>query len=203
MHFRRPRAPPGRGGASVKDVANDFLNARRVLVEAGELPPRTWAGYQQVGDLVVARLGRSRPAEDAGPGLKKSAEEDPPPGQGEEGGQAVRRRGGRPRVGAARRAAAGHAPSDAAISATLTLGTSRDGAGWGGALGGRMLRSHFPCANFNLLCHGRYGAGRLERSDCSSRKSDCWPCAPGRITPPDSPPGKERSKAGTSFSTSL
>jgi hypothetical protein len=62
---RKPR--PDAGAATVKDVANDFLNAKRALVDAGELSPRTWADYKQVCDLVVAHLGKSRPAEDAGP----------------------------------------------------------------------------------------------------------------------------------------
>jgi integrase len=62
---RKPRAEPG--AATVKDVANDFLNAKQALVDAGELSPRTFADYKQVCVLVVAHLGKSRLAEDAGP----------------------------------------------------------------------------------------------------------------------------------------
>jgi integrase len=62
---RRPR--PDTQGVTVKDVANDFLNAKQALVNAGELSPRTWADYKLVCDLVVAHLGKTRLADDAGP----------------------------------------------------------------------------------------------------------------------------------------
>jgi integrase len=62
---RKPR--PDQGAATVKDVANDFLDAKQALVDAGELSPRTWADYKQVCDLVVAHLGKSRRADDVGP----------------------------------------------------------------------------------------------------------------------------------------
>jgi integrase len=54
-------------GATVKDLVNDFLNAKRALVNGGELSPRTWTDYKQVCDLVVSTFGRSRLAADAGP----------------------------------------------------------------------------------------------------------------------------------------
>jgi hypothetical protein len=53
---RTPR--PDAGTATVKEVGNDFLNAKQALVDAGELSPRTWADYKQVCDLVVAPLGK-------------------------------------------------------------------------------------------------------------------------------------------------
>jgi integrase len=62
---RKPR--PDVGAVTVKDVADDFLNAKKALVDAGELSPRTWADYKQVCDLVVAHLGKSRLAGDVGP----------------------------------------------------------------------------------------------------------------------------------------
>src|SRR5262245_45911286 len=40
---RTPRPDPA--ALTVKYVANDFLNAKRQAVEAGELSPRTWADY--------------------------------------------------------------------------------------------------------------------------------------------------------------
>jgi integrase len=58
---------PEVGGTTVKDVANDFLNAKQALVDAGELSPRTWADYKQICVLVVAHLGKSRLASDVGP----------------------------------------------------------------------------------------------------------------------------------------
>jgi integrase len=62
---RKPR--PQQAGVTVKDVANDFLNAKQALVDAGELSPRTWADYKQVCDLVVAQFGKGRLASDVGP----------------------------------------------------------------------------------------------------------------------------------------
>ena len=62
---RKPRPDPG--AVTVKDVANDFLNAKQALVDAGELSPRTWADYKQVCDLVVAHLGKMRLVSDVGP----------------------------------------------------------------------------------------------------------------------------------------
>jgi hypothetical protein len=62
---RKPR--PAAGAATVRDLANDFLNAKQALVDAGELSPRTWADYKQVCDLMVAHLGKSRLASDVGP----------------------------------------------------------------------------------------------------------------------------------------
>src|SRR5918912_3452704 len=47
---RKPRPDPE--GLTVKDLANDFLNAKQALVDAGELSLRTWADYKQVCDLV-------------------------------------------------------------------------------------------------------------------------------------------------------
>src|SRR5262245_2105711 len=59
------RAPrPGTDAVSVKDIANAFLNAKQVLVGAGELSPRTWAEYKATADVIVRRLGKSRLAAD-------------------------------------------------------------------------------------------------------------------------------------------
>src|SRR5262245_1163329 len=55
---RKPRLDAA--SVTVKDVANDFLNAKQALVDAGELSPRTWADYKQVCVLVVAQLGKTR-----------------------------------------------------------------------------------------------------------------------------------------------
>jgi integrase len=62
---RKPR--PDADAVTVKDVANDFLNAKQALVDTGELSPRTWADYKLVCDLAVAHLGKSRRADDLGP----------------------------------------------------------------------------------------------------------------------------------------
>ena len=35
---------------TVKDLANEFLNAKQALVDAGELSPRTWGDYKTACD---------------------------------------------------------------------------------------------------------------------------------------------------------
>jgi integrase len=62
---RKPRPDPS--AVTVKDVANDFLNAKQALVDTGELTERTWADYKQVCEIVVAHLGKMRLSEDVGP----------------------------------------------------------------------------------------------------------------------------------------
>jgi integrase len=55
---RKPRSDPGT--ITVKDVANDYLNAKQKAVEAGELSPRTWADYKSIMDMLVEGLGKRR-----------------------------------------------------------------------------------------------------------------------------------------------
>src|SRR5262249_55675886 len=62
---RKPRPDPN--AVTVKDVANEFLNAKQAQVDAGELSPRTWHDYREVTDLVVAHLGKGRLVDDLGP----------------------------------------------------------------------------------------------------------------------------------------
>src|SRR5262249_9406124 len=45
---RKPRADLE--ALTVKEAANAFLNAKQALVDAGELSPRTWAGYKIAAD---------------------------------------------------------------------------------------------------------------------------------------------------------
>src|SRR5262249_15502872 len=52
---------------TVKDVANSFLNAKRDLLDAGELSPRTWAQYKETCDLLVQQLGKQRLVSELGP----------------------------------------------------------------------------------------------------------------------------------------
>jgi hypothetical protein len=66
LHSER-KLRPEVGGTTVKDVANDFLNAKQALVDAGESSPRTWADSKQLCVLVVAHLEKSRLASDVGP----------------------------------------------------------------------------------------------------------------------------------------
>jgi integrase len=61
----KPR--PEAGAATVKELCNDFLNAKQALVDGGELSPRTWDGYKTACDILVALLGKSRLVADLGP----------------------------------------------------------------------------------------------------------------------------------------
>lgn len=45
---------------TVKDACNAFLNAKQNLVNSGELSPRTWAGYKEAADEVIAAFGKRR-----------------------------------------------------------------------------------------------------------------------------------------------
>jgi integrase len=62
---RTPR--PDSGDLAVKDLCNAFLNAKREAVKAGELSPRTWAGYKSACDEAVAAFGKRRLVSDLGP----------------------------------------------------------------------------------------------------------------------------------------
>jgi integrase len=62
---RKPR--PDTGAATVKDVANAFLNHKRALLDAGELSPRTWADYKAASDLLISHCGKQRVVSDLGP----------------------------------------------------------------------------------------------------------------------------------------
>src|SRR5262249_60142685 len=59
----------------VKDACNAFLNAKQVLVDAGELSGRTWAEYKAMADELVAHAGKTRLVSDLRPddfaGLRK------------------------------------------------------------------------------------------------------------------------------------
>src|SRR5438445_8574186 len=55
---RKPREASE--GATVKEIANAFLNAKQAMVDAGELSPRTWEGYKQACDLLVSHVGKGR-----------------------------------------------------------------------------------------------------------------------------------------------
>src|SRR5262245_45121972 len=62
---RKPR--PGPDALTVKGAANDFLNGKQALVAAGELSPRTWAGYKIAADELVRHLGKARLVSDLDP----------------------------------------------------------------------------------------------------------------------------------------
>jgi integrase len=62
---RTPRPDPE--GLTVKDLANDFLNAKQALLGAGEITARTWWEYKATCDLVVSAFGKSRLVADLTP----------------------------------------------------------------------------------------------------------------------------------------
>src|SRR5262249_17224794 len=55
---RKPRE--AQDGFTVKDLSNRLLNVKQLVVDGGELSPRTWADYKGACDLVVSRLGKGR-----------------------------------------------------------------------------------------------------------------------------------------------
>jgi integrase len=62
------RTPRGEGNAAtVKEVANEFLNHKDALVKTGEIKKRTWLDLKETCDLVVSIFGKGRLVEDLGP----------------------------------------------------------------------------------------------------------------------------------------
>jgi integrase len=62
---RTPR--PEIEGLTVKDLANQFLNAKSASRDSGELTPRSWQDYKDACDLIVSHFGKGRLIEDIGP----------------------------------------------------------------------------------------------------------------------------------------
>jgi integrase len=62
---RKPRETTE--GATVKDVANAFLNAKQALVDADELSTRTWAEYKGRAEELVSHTGKGRLVADLDP----------------------------------------------------------------------------------------------------------------------------------------
>ncbi len=59
------RTPRARTDAvSVKGLVNEFLSAKRDLVDTREVTARTWTDYYKICEKVVAVLGRNRPVDD-------------------------------------------------------------------------------------------------------------------------------------------
>jgi integrase len=62
---RKPREASE--GITVKELCNQFLNAKRALVESGELTNRSWQDYKAACDLIVSHFGKSRLVADLDP----------------------------------------------------------------------------------------------------------------------------------------
>src|SRR3954453_18831023 len=59
---RKPREDPE--ALTVKQLANSFLNAKKALLDSGELKQRTWEEYKATTDLLVGELGKGRLVDD-------------------------------------------------------------------------------------------------------------------------------------------
>jgi integrase len=62
---RQPR--PAVDAVTIKDVVNAFLNHKKVLLEAGEISPRSWDDYKATSDILIGRFGKARLATDLRP----------------------------------------------------------------------------------------------------------------------------------------
>lgn len=62
---RKPREDPK--GLTVKHLVNLFLDAKQARVESGELSQRTWNGYKEAADEIIATFGKVRAVADLGP----------------------------------------------------------------------------------------------------------------------------------------
>jgi integrase len=62
---RKPR--PETEGLTVKELCNQFLNAKQALVGSGELSARTWTEYKAMADALVAHMGKARLVADLDP----------------------------------------------------------------------------------------------------------------------------------------
>ncbi|MFL5242421.1 MAG: tyrosine-type recombinase/integrase [Gemmataceae bacterium] len=62
---RKPREASD--GTTIKQLCNQFLIAKRALVESGELTNRSWQDYKGACDLIVLQFGKSRLVADLDP----------------------------------------------------------------------------------------------------------------------------------------
>src|SRR5262245_32033652 len=62
---RKPREATE--GVTVKELCNQFLNAKRARLETGESTNRSWQDYKDACDLVLSHFGKSRLVADLDP----------------------------------------------------------------------------------------------------------------------------------------
>jgi integrase len=62
---RKPREE--NEGVTLKDLGNQFLNAKQSLVNSGELTNRSWQDYKAACDLIISHFGKNRLVSDLDP----------------------------------------------------------------------------------------------------------------------------------------
>jgi hypothetical protein len=62
---RKPRSDPE--ALTVKELADDFLNFKRSMVDSGESKERSLEDYKAACDLIVKHFGKDRRVDDIGP----------------------------------------------------------------------------------------------------------------------------------------
>jgi integrase len=62
---KKPRDPADE--FTVKNLCNEFLNAKQALVDSGELTNRSWQDYKAACDLIVGQFGKGRVVSDLDP----------------------------------------------------------------------------------------------------------------------------------------
>jgi hypothetical protein len=62
---RKPREASD--GVTIKELVNQFLNAKRALGESGELTKRSWQDYKAACDLIFSHFGKGRLVADLDP----------------------------------------------------------------------------------------------------------------------------------------
>jgi integrase len=67
LHAGRKPRPDTSAGITVKDVCNQFLNAKAASRDAGEITPRTWKDYKDVCDILLKHFGKQRLLSDLTP----------------------------------------------------------------------------------------------------------------------------------------
>jgi integrase len=60
---RKPRGA-GPAGLTVRELCNRFLTAKKLLLDSGEIAPRTWQEYHTTCERLVSEFGRERPVDD-------------------------------------------------------------------------------------------------------------------------------------------
>ncbi len=55
---RKPREASD--GTTIKELCNQFLNAKRAFVESGELTNRSWQDYKAACDIIIAHFRKNR-----------------------------------------------------------------------------------------------------------------------------------------------